>query len=82
MMMLKPVDDHHAKAKQAEGNNRLKYKIALYSSFIANVLLAGLQMYGAISSGSLSLRSAPTNSDAHDNDNPSLSAYTISCSLC
>ena len=55
IMMLKPVDDHRAEAKQAEGNNQLKYKIAVYSSFIANVLLAGLQMYAAISSGSLSL---------------------------
>jgi cation diffusion facilitator family transporter len=55
MMMLKPVDDHRAEAKQAEGDNQLKYKIAVYGSFIANVILAGLQMYGAISSGSLSL---------------------------
>jgi hypothetical protein len=40
--MLKPVEDHRAEAKQAEGDNQLKYKIAVYGSFIANVL-AGLQ---------------------------------------
>lgn len=54
-MLLKPVDDHRAEAKQAAGDNQLKYKIAVYGSFVANLMLAGLQLYGAISSGSLSL---------------------------
>ncbi|KAI9735334.1 MAG: hypothetical protein M1818_006529 [Claussenomyces sp. TS43310] len=53
--LLKPVDDHVADARQADGDNHLKFQIAVYGSFIANVLLAGLQLYGAISSGSLSL---------------------------
>lgn len=53
--LLKPVDDHRADAKQEQGDNHLKFQIAVYGSFAANVVLAGLQMYGAISSGSLSL---------------------------
>lgn len=53
--LLKPVDDHRADAKQEQGDNHLKFQIAVYGSFVANVVLAALQMYGAISSGSLSL---------------------------
>ena len=53
--MLKPVDDHRREAKEEAGADNLQYKIAVYGSFAANVLLAGLQMYGAVSSGSLSL---------------------------
>jgi hypothetical protein len=54
-LLLKPVDDHRAEAKKAAGQNQLKYKIAVYGSFAANVILAGLQIYAAVSSGSLSL---------------------------
>jgi cation diffusion facilitator family transporter len=53
--LLKPVDDHRADARQEHGDNHLKFQIAVYGSFVANVVLAALQMYGAISSGSLSL---------------------------
>jgi cation diffusion facilitator family transporter len=53
--LLKPVDDHRADARQEQGDNHLKFQIAVYGSFMANVVLAALQMYGAISSGSLSL---------------------------
>jgi hypothetical protein len=53
--MLKPVDDHRREAKEEAGADHLQYKIAVYGSFAANVALAGLQMYGAVSSGSLSL---------------------------
>ena len=53
--LLKPVDDHRADARQEHGDNHLKFQIAVYGSFAANVVLAALQMYGAISSGSLSL---------------------------
>ncbi len=49
------MDDHRADAKQEQGDNHLKFQIAVYGSFVANVVLAALQMYGAISSGSLSL---------------------------
>ena len=53
--MLKPVDDHRREAKEEAGADHLKYKIAVYGSFAANIILAGLQLYGAVSSGSLSL---------------------------
>jgi cation diffusion facilitator family transporter len=53
--LLKPVDDHVQEAKQADSDNHLKFQIAVYGSFAANIILAGLQLYGAISSGSLSL---------------------------
>lgn len=52
---LKPVDEHVRLAKQFEGDTQLKYKIAVRGSFAANLILAGLQLYAAISSGSLSL---------------------------
>jgi cation diffusion facilitator family transporter len=53
--MLKPVEDHRAEARQEAGEDHLKFQIAVYGSFAANIMLAGLQLYGAISSGSLSL---------------------------
>jgi cation diffusion facilitator family transporter len=53
--LLKPVDDHRREAKEEEGANHLKYKIAVWGSFVANVVLAILQLYAAISSRSLSL---------------------------
>lgn len=53
--LLKPVDDHRREAKDTYDENQLKYKIAVKGSFVANLLLAGLQLYGAASSASLSL---------------------------
>ena len=52
---LKPVDEHVRHAKETRGENEVRFKIAVRGSFAANILLAGLQMYAAISSGSLSL---------------------------
>ena len=53
---LKPVDEHIRTAKEFDGANHLKYQIAVKGSFVANVVLAVLQIYGAVSSGgSLSL---------------------------
>lgn len=53
---LKPVDEHIRLAKIFEGANHLKYQIAVQGSFAANLLLALLQSYAAISAGnSLSL---------------------------
>lgn len=49
------MDDHRREAKEQDGDNQLKYKIAVTGSFVANVILAALQLYGAASSGSLSL---------------------------
>ncbi|KAL4816404.1 hypothetical protein BDW67DRAFT_175585 [Aspergillus spinulosporus] len=53
--MLKPVEEHVRDAKELNTNNQLKYKIAIYGSFAANVALSILQLYGAIASSSLSL---------------------------
>ena len=52
---LKPVEEHVSDAKKLEGDNHLKFKIAVHGSFAANLILAALQIYGAASSGSLSL---------------------------
>lgn len=49
---LKPVDEHIRLAKIFEGANHLKYQIAVRGSFAANLLLALLQSYAAISAGS------------------------------
>ncbi|KAK4545280.1 hypothetical protein LTR36_003460 [Oleoguttula mirabilis] len=53
--LLKPVDEHVRLAKEEQGADALQYKIAVTGSFVANTLLAILQIYGAVSSGSLSL---------------------------
>lgn len=53
--MLKSVDDHRREAKDEQGGTRLRFQIAVVGSLVANVLLAVLQLYAAISSGSLSL---------------------------
>lgn len=53
--LLKPVDSHREEARQDNSDNHLKFQIAVWGSFIANVVLAALQLYAAISSGSLSL---------------------------
>lgn len=52
---LRPVDEHVRLAKEFEGDNQLKFKIAVQGSFAANIILAALQLYAAISSSSLSL---------------------------
>jgi len=49
---LKPVDEHIRLARIFEGENHLKYQIAIRGSFAANVILAILQTYAAISAGS------------------------------
>lgn len=53
--LLTSVDDHVAQAKEEQGADAMQFKIAVNGSFAANVLLAILQVYGAVSSGSLSL---------------------------
>ncbi|OQO09744.1 hypothetical protein B0A48_05147 [Cryoendolithus antarcticus] len=53
--LLKPVDDHVREAKEKQDSEALQFKIAVHGSFAANIILAGLQLYAAISSGSLSL---------------------------
>jgi len=53
--LLKPVSRHRQEAKAEADADSLQYKIAVTGSFVANIILAALQLYGAISSGSLSL---------------------------
>lgn len=53
--MLKSVEEHVAEARQEQGDDQLKFRIAIWGSFAANIVLAILQLYAAISSGSLSL---------------------------
>ena len=53
--LLKPVDEHIRTARESLIENKLKVNIAIQGSFIANIILAGLQLYASTSSGSLSL---------------------------
>lgn len=53
--LLKPVHAHVSDARETQESNALRYKIAVYGSLAANIVLAALQMYAAIASGSLSL---------------------------
>lgn len=53
--LLKSVDEHRAAARQELGEDHLKFQIAVWGSLLANIVLAVLQLYAAISSGSLSL---------------------------
>lgn len=53
--LLKDVETHRQEAKAEQEENSFHYKTAVLASLIANFGLAGLQLYGAISSGSLSL---------------------------
>lgn len=52
---LTPVEEHVRAAKELNTSNQLKFKIAVWGSFAANVILCIVQVYGAVSSGSLSL---------------------------
>ena len=52
---LRPVDEHVRLAKKLEGENNMKFKVAVFGSFIANIVLAILQIFAAAYSGSLSL---------------------------
>ncbi|OAP56106.1 hypothetical protein AYL99_09285 [Fonsecaea erecta] len=53
--LLKPVDEHVREARDTQTSTLLRFQIAVYGSFVANIILAVLQVYGAVSSGSLSL---------------------------
>ncbi len=53
--LLKPVHEHVQDAEDERSKSNLKYKIAVWGSLASSFILAGLQLYGAISSGSLSL---------------------------
>ncbi|KAK5727176.1 hypothetical protein LTR15_003069 [Elasticomyces elasticus] len=71
--LLKPVDEHVRQAKEEREAEGLQYKIAVTGSFIANIILAGLQIFAAASSQSLSLFTTmadaifdPCSGTAHD----------------
>ena len=53
--LLTPVDEHVRIARESDGDNRLQFNIAVKGSFIANLVLAVLQVYAAVASNSLSL---------------------------
>lgn len=53
--LLKPVSEHRRQAKSENESDALQFKIAVTGSFVANVVLAILQVYAAVSSVSLSL---------------------------
>lgn len=53
--LLKPLATHTADAEAEADRHALKVKIAINASLVANVLLAILQLYAAISSLSLAL---------------------------
>ncbi|KAL5601964.1 hypothetical protein FOVSG1_004623 [Fusarium oxysporum f. sp. vasinfectum] len=53
--MLKSVEEHRDEARDQHGEDQVKFRIAVWGSFAANVALSGVQLYAAISSKSLSL---------------------------
>ncbi|KDQ63008.1 hypothetical protein JAAARDRAFT_29002 [Jaapia argillacea MUCL 33604] len=53
--LLKSMDEHTDEARAEEEAARFPVKVAVYASLIANFSLCVLQLYAAISSGSLSL---------------------------
>ncbi|KAK0550010.1 hypothetical protein OC846_003844 [Tilletia horrida] len=53
--LLKPMAKHASDDEDEKEGAALKVKIAIYASIIANFALAGLQLYAAVSSLSLSL---------------------------
>ncbi|KAI0515388.1 hypothetical protein F5B22DRAFT_188281 [Xylaria bambusicola] len=53
--LLKTVEEHRSEARQEAGEDHLRHQIAVWGSFVANIILSILQLYAAISSVSLSL---------------------------
>ncbi|KAI0445437.1 cation efflux family-domain-containing protein [Xylaria telfairii] len=53
--LLKTVEEHRIEARQEAGDDHLRRQIAVWGSFLANVVLSILQLYAAITSISLSL---------------------------
>jgi cation diffusion facilitator family transporter len=53
--LLKSVEEHCADARQEADEDEFRLKTAIWGSFVANVILSILQVYAAVSSGSLSL---------------------------
>ncbi|TPX66092.1 hypothetical protein CcCBS67573_g07951 [Chytriomyces confervae] len=57
--LLKPIEELD---NEEEAKNLVKLQIAMYGSLVANILLLGLQMFAAITSGSLALFSTMADS--------------------
>ncbi|KAH9935346.1 CDF-like metal transporter [Fomitopsis serialis] len=53
--LLKPMEEHTEEARAEEETSRLPIQIAIWASLIGNAVLCALQLYAAITSGSLSL---------------------------
>ncbi|EWC44447.1 hypothetical protein DRE_06815 [Drechslerella stenobrocha 248] len=53
--LLKSIEEHRSEARDTQEDTALKYKIAIWGSFAANVILSGLQVFAAARSSSLSL---------------------------
>ncbi|KAH8998782.1 CDF-like metal transporter [Lactarius hatsudake] len=53
--LLKPMEEHTEDARNEEDLSRLPVKTAVRASLVANIALAVLQLYAAVSSASLSL---------------------------
>lgn len=52
---LKPIHEHRRQAKEEQDDTSTQFRLAFYGSFVANICLAFLQVFGAVFSGSLSL---------------------------
>ena len=53
--LLNPVHHHVRDTQEMEVSNKLQLRIAVWESFVCNIFLSGLRLYGTIASGSLSL---------------------------
>lgn len=53
--LLKSVEEHREDARHEAGEDLLQFRIGVWGSFAANIVLAALQIYAAVASGSLSL---------------------------
>lgn len=53
--MLKSVEEHRIDARQEQGDDQPRLRLAVYGSLVANIVLAVLQIYAAATSASLSL---------------------------
>jgi len=53
--LLRTVGEHEAQAHKEAASEATRVKIAIYSSLAANIILSGVQLFAAVSSGSLSL---------------------------
>ncbi|KAI1124803.1 cation efflux family-domain-containing protein [Nemania abortiva] len=53
--LLKSVEEHRTEARQEAGEDHIRHQIAVWGSFLANIILSALQLFAAITSVSLSL---------------------------